>query len=183
MGCRGYDKLMRYVRFKTARLAVRSAMSVAVGASLFSIAMVLPEQAAAQGAARCACVLPSPAGPASAIGSITSASGRVLLSDASGFRSAGTGASLFPGSHVIVGPAGSAGVSLGAGCALNLAANAELQIVRTSGNLCVRMSQQVAGDPPPSQSPGPAISLPQVIMGGTMAIGAGIGLAERSVSR
>lgn len=77
-------------------------------------------------------------GAANPIGSIRSADGDVMVSQAAGYGPAKAGNALDFGSRVVVGPKGSASVAVG-GCNVDVPANSSLDVSRIEGNICLRL--------------------------------------------
>ncbi|MER8436316.1 hypothetical protein NKH36_27165 [Mesorhizobium sp. M1312] len=98
--------------------------------------------------APCTCTTPYQAA-ANSIGSIATANGDVMVSQAAGYGPAKAGSALDFGSRVVIGARGSASVNVG-GCNLDVPANSSLDISRVENNICLRMlgSEHTAQVPP-----------------------------------
>lgn len=84
-------------------------------------------------------------GASNPVGSIVSAKGDVMVSQAAGYSPAKAGNTLDFGGRVVVGAKGSASVALG-GSNLDVPANSSLDISRVEGNICLKLigSEQTA---------------------------------------
>ncbi|MCA0002016.1 MULTISPECIES: hypothetical protein [unclassified Mesorhizobium] len=106
-------------------------------------------------------------GPASAIGSIRSADGDVMVSQSVGYGPAKAGSTLGLGSRVVVGTKGSASVLVG-GCNMNVPANSSLDVSRVGGNICLKLvgSERTAAIQPSGGTSG--FGLPEGIFAGAL---------------
>jgi hypothetical protein len=91
----------------------------------------------------CSCVTEPIESSTDALGNITSLSGDVLYSAASGFEKAAIGAPLISGSQITVGINAAANISVGSSCNLPIPASSDASISQLSGpgtTICVKIS-------------------------------------------
>lgn len=86
----------------------------------------------------CDCATQLPQGAAA--GELTRMTGRVLVSTDGGLVPAQQGSPLVVGSQMITGAASSADLALG-DCSMSVAANSEVSILDSRGQMCVRVSE------------------------------------------
>ncbi|RUW62300.1 hypothetical protein [Mesorhizobium sp. M7A.F.Ca.US.008.03.1.1] len=112
-------------------LVIKTALAVFVASLGFG-----PVSSFAQDAS-CSCAT-AYQGPANPIGSIRSANGDVMVSQAAGYSPAKAGNALDFGSRVVVGAKGTASVLIG-GCNLDVPANSSLDVSRFGNNICLKL--------------------------------------------
>lgn len=119
-------------------LIVRTATVGSVASVAFGSVSAFAENAS------CSCAT-AYRGPANPVGSIRSANGDVMVSQAAGYGPAKSGNALDFGSRVVVGAKGSASVAVG-DCNLDVPANSSLDVSRVEGNICLKLvgSEQTA---------------------------------------
>ncbi|MBZ9852898.1 hypothetical protein LB566_03750 [Mesorhizobium sp. CA13] len=137
---------------------IRTAVSALVASSGFTSVSSFAQDVS------CSCAA-AYRGPASAIGSIRSADGDVMVSQSVGYSRAKAGSTLGLGSRVVVGANGSASVLVG-GCHMNVPANSSLDVSR--GNICLKLvdSERTAAIQPSGGTSG--FGLPEGIFVGAL---------------
>jgi hypothetical protein len=109
-----------------------------VGAfSLHTMAGVGAFAQSATGSQNCTCVSSS-----QGAGSVTSAKGNVLVSQASGMRPASAGSALTSQSRIVVGSASSATIGLG-NCNVSISGNSQATVSKIGEQMCVKVQSLV----------------------------------------
>ena len=101
-----------------------------------------PLTASAQSINSCTCLTP-PVSNSQVLGQVVLASGQVSYSGANGFENATSGTQLVNGSELAIGENSTANISVGQGCALNVAPNSLVSVYETAGagsDICVNVT-------------------------------------------
>jgi hypothetical protein len=105
--------------------------------TFLALVTIAPGNASAEDA--CACTAPIPTG-SSPLGSLTSVTGNVLVTEDSGYVPAEVGAGLHAGSRVILGSESMATMQVGKGCTVPLSQNSSATLVIADQQLCVQVT-------------------------------------------
>ena len=133
--------------------------------------------------ADCTCVTSSPEN-SSVVGKIVSATGQVLFSGKTGFKSAKPGSKLVSGSQISTGAGATAKISVGKGCKLRVPENSEVSLLPANGpegNICLELVSeygQAAGAGTGSFSP----IIPLVIVAGAGGVAIAVSGGSSSAS-
>jgi hypothetical protein len=150
-----------------------AARLIAVGAAtLVAVAGLVVSGAHAQSAGECGCFAAS-AGSAVGVATLTSTTGRVVVSGSAAPRIGAAGQRLSVGERVAVGANGGANVSLGS-CSLAVQSGQELLLQRLGDGICASVPSAAGATVQSGVSPVP------FVLGGTAALAVGAALAVSS---